>query len=73
MLRWLEMVASARPTRDSRRSAPPDCSVGDVLVPKVVLEGPRVMTLARELVAAGMSQHVRMHLGTAVSRPDQCV
>lgn len=34
----------------------------DVLVPEVVLHGARVVPVVRELVAAGMAEHVRMHL-----------
>ena len=49
------------------------CHVGvpngvlDVLVPEVVLEGPRVVAVIRELEPAGMAEHVRVdrewHLG----------
>ena len=39
----------------------------DVLVPEVVLQGPRVVAVVRELEPAGMTEHVRMdrewHLG----------
>jgi hypothetical protein len=34
----------------------------DVLVPEIRLEGAGIVTVIRQLVAAGMSQHVRMRL-----------
>jgi hypothetical protein len=47
-------------------SKPVGCHLGvpdrvlDVLVPEVVLQGPRIVTIVGELEAAGMAQHVRM-------------
>src|SRR5437867_567885 len=36
--------------------------VADISMPKVILNGSRVVTIARELVSRTMSQHVRVNL-----------
>ena len=47
----------------------------DVLVPKVVLQGPRVVAIIGQLEPAGMAEHVRVdrewHLGGLAEAPDE--
>ena len=60
---------------------PVGCHVGvpngvlDVLVPEVVLQGPRVVAIVGELEAAGVAKHVRMdrewHLGSLAEALDE--
>ena len=49
----------------------------DVLVPEVVLQGPGVMAIVRELEPAGMAKHVRVdrewHLGGLAEALDEAV
>src|SRR5262249_61111161 len=49
----------------------------DVLVPKVVLQGPRVVTIVGELKTTGMAQHVwvdrEWHLGSLADALDEAV
>src|SRR5262252_1405768 len=54
----------------------PDC-VLNVLVPEVVLQGPRVVAIVGELESAGMAKHVRVdrewHLGGLADALDEAV
>jgi hypothetical protein len=49
----------------------------DVLVPEVMLQGPRVVAIVGELEPAGMAQHVRVdrewHLGGLADALDEAV
>jgi hypothetical protein len=49
----------------------------DILVPEVVLEGPRVVTIVRELEPTGVSKHVwvdrEWHLGGLADALDESV
>jgi hypothetical protein len=59
-----------------RQAAPAD-RVLDVLVPEVVLQGPRVVAVIRELEPTGMAKHVRVdrkwHLGGLAEPLDEAV
>jgi hypothetical protein len=49
----------------------------NVLVPEIVLQGPRVVTIIGQLEPAGMAQHVRVdrewHLGSLADALDEAV